>query len=173
MRLAGFAASALDQLLCLLDSPVVRLSARISNAIPGFGKTGNRSALETTHETGFCVQLQTESGIVAQLEIDLACSTPLDTGWMIQGTQGGFGQGAESRTEPDGEVYQVPVDVEPIDPYAELEARLRGDRSTLVPGVVSSIQHEVVVAEFLEAIRIAADAGNVIDVSIGSSECDC
>ncbi|HVW01923.1 MAG TPA: Gfo/Idh/MocA family oxidoreductase [Planctomycetaceae bacterium] len=63
------------------------------------------------HETDRCsLQIEFEVGALARIEIDLASLTPLTTGWMLQGTDGGFAGGRFCRATEEEEFVSSPVD---------------------------------------------------------------
>ena len=85
----------------------------------------------------------------------------------MQFERGGFADGQHSITVEDGEVYHVPVPVEPFDLCANLRASIRNE-DTARTRARSRATHtqEVRVARIIELIRHSHETGQVITCDV-------
>ncbi len=83
---------------------------------------------------GLAVALTRPDGLAAHVVLDVAATLHLDTGWLLSASQGGYANLQETRREPDGETYSVPLEV-PADPWQAVHASLIEQMSHAPPGV--------------------------------------
>jgi predicted dehydrogenase len=144
--LLEFGGTSFDQLLQLIPEPVTRVFAQINRPDP-------RAA-----DDEFRVLLQFENGAVAQVEISLNSFVPLNTGWILNGTHGGYAQGIHYRATAEGELIDAPLAPLPTDEdafYAGLVGHLR--RGEQPPATAAEARRLVAV---LEAVLRSASAGD-------------
>lgn len=154
--LLNFGSPVLDQLLQLVPGKVERLLAQLSR--PQADKP----------DDGFCVLLQFESGASAHVEVSLNSLAPLNTGWILNGSQGGFAQGIHYRASEDGELIDVPLPPLPSDQNS-FDTALIGHLCRGEPLTTSPHEARRVVA-LLEAIQQSAKSGGWVSVEMSRSD---
>jgi predicted dehydrogenase len=127
----------LTQLMQLVDEPVLKIHSTIR---------GN----DVASATASTVLVEFESGATGLIDVDVAATTVMDTGWLLQTTHGGYHNGRQSRIEADGEVYDVPVEVEPRDNYLDLARLLRSDTSVCLEYSRRTVNLELSVARLMD-----------------------
>lgn len=170
--LIAFGSDLLAQTLSLISQPVVRLSATLSHRRPEFGPVETPPGLSraasrpASLDTGFRVWLEFEGGESAHLSVDLAAHADIKTGWMLQTTRGGYRQSRQVLTEPDGEIYDVPVETGSESLLDATLGFLNGDaaidetsEAVQFPESLFSLQTEFRVLQLLAAIRESAVTG--------------
>jgi len=158
------------QLLGLLDERVSAVRGQLSFGRVEFGSaetsTGSRLDVDTP-DSGFLACISFASGATAVVDVSMRCAAPLATGWVIQFERGGFADGHHSITVEDGEVYQVPVLVDPFDPYAHLRASIRSrDFGKTLASSHAALAQEVRLARIIELIRHSHETGQVITCDV-------
>ena len=123
----------LAQLLQLIEEPV----SRIHSTVRGSEMTASTMLVEF------------ESGATGLIDVDLAATTAIDTGWVLQTRQGGYHAGRQSLKEADGEVYELPVLAKPDDPYTRLAWLLRSDTSVRLEHSRRTVRDELKVADLM------------------------
>ena len=167
--LTAFGPDLLAQTLTLIPQPVVRVFATLSYHRPEFGPVeappgvSRVASRPDSVDTGFRVWLEFDSGQTAQLTVDLAAHADVVTGWTLQTTRGGYRQSRQVLTEPDGEIYDVPVEPQPNTLLDAVATFLASDgpaqdeaSSPHLPEPLFSLQTEFRVLKLLEAIRESA-----------------
>lgn len=92
-----FGANCFDQLLQLVPkTPLYVSSALMSDEDPRC-------------QQSFAASIKFAGGITASIGIDQHSFVPLHTGWMLQGTSGGYASSTEYTATPEGEVVDVPL----------------------------------------------------------------
>lgn len=92
----------LDELLLLVPEPMQLTSAPEEF----FDRSKSRDNMRTGLEAKFVFG----NGCIAQLELDRRSMAPLETGWVLEGTQGGFVDQKRYRATSDFELVDVPVE---------------------------------------------------------------
>jgi hypothetical protein len=92
----------LDELLLLVPEPM-----KLTEAAEQFFE---RSETRERVQTGLVAEFVFEKGCVAQLELDRRSLAPLETGWVLEGRQGGFVDRKRYRAIADFELVDVPVE---------------------------------------------------------------
>ncbi|MBI1313332.1 hypothetical protein GC176_18730 [bacterium] len=164
--LTAFGPDLLAQTLVLISQPVVRLFAKLSQVRPEFGPVNGPPGISRVAscpadvDTGFRVWLEFEGGKTAQLCVDLAAHADVTTGWTLQTTRGGYRQSKQVLTEPDGEIYDVPVEFESsslldaVTVFLGAKSSKHGVSATGgVPDSLFSLQTELRVLSLLDVIR--------------------
>ena len=115
----------LAQALTLINEPIKSVTASFDRDPVFFGTTD--SAIEKTPagDTSFHTMIEFESGASVLLDIALSSVAPVSTGWIVQGTRGGYHAARQHITVEDGEIYDVAVEIPPLDPYQQLREQLR------------------------------------------------
>lgn len=166
--LASTGAHHVTQLLTLVDESVVAVRGqldftRVQFGAASAGAASVRSSEEDTVDRGFLASIEFASGTTAVIDVSVSCATPLATGWVVQFERGGFANGQHSITVEDGEIYHVPVEAVPFDPYAELAASIRGwDSQAVQAETHAALRREVRVAKLIQLIRRSHETGQVI-----------
>ena len=88
------------------------------------GERGSVRTITPAGDTEFHAIISFENDATAIIDIGLACPAPYTTGWIVQGNQGGYHSGRQYITVDDGEIYDVAVEVDPLDPYLNLHSIL-------------------------------------------------
>jgi|GEM_PF-1849695 predicted dehydrogenase len=158
------------QLVELLDGRVVAVRGQLSFRRVKFGSAETAADSESNvdaTDSGFLACISFASGATAVVDVSMSCAAPLATGWVMQFERGGFADGQHSITVEDGEIYHVPVPVEPFDPYADLRASIRNE-DTARTQARSRATHtqEIRVARIIELIRHSHDTGQVITCDV-------
>ncbi len=134
----------LDELLLLVSCPVESVTARSI----GDGRS---------------IWVQFADGCRAHVELHRRSLAPLETGWILEGTTGGYADGRRFRAADDYELIDVPVDEVPTDQeafYNSLEATLRGEAP--FPVTNESILR---VLTLRDAIETSLDTGQPVDMA--------
>ncbi|MFP6765174.1 MAG: hypothetical protein VB858_16210 [Planctomycetaceae bacterium] len=105
------------------------------------------------HATAVTVHVQFVSGATALIDVDVASSSSINTGWILQTISGGYHNGHQSQVESDGEVYLVPCESAEADAYAWLAEILNSSPSERVQESEKSVQSEVRTARLLDIVR--------------------
>jgi len=168
--LATMGTHRIAQLLELVEGQVSAVRGQLSFGRVGFGsaETATISRFNVdAPDSGFLAFISFASGATAVVDVGMSCAAPLTTGWVMQFERGGFADGQHSITVEDGEVYHVPVPVEPFDPYADLRASIRNE-DTARNQAASRATHaqEVRVARIIELIRHSHDTGQVVTCDV-------
>lgn len=162
--LRTFGPHCVSQLLELVESPVSSVFGQLHGRRLKFGSTESSCADVAAVDTGFVTTVTFESGVTAMLEMNLCCAAPLATGWVVQFAGGGFADGRHSITVADGEVYQVPVAAEPVDPYDQLAASISAWHDAAVQAQSrKTLARETVVARIIELIRQSHESRQVVE----------
>ena len=149
--LYDFGAHYLDQLLLLVDSPVVDV----------YGDLRMRRMSSEVDDT-FTAMLRLAGGVTAQVEISHADFAPLVTGWLLCGSRGGY-RDFKVYTLEDGEVVESEVERLPTDwdQFYENLGRhlLAGEPLAVTP------EHALKVISVLDAVRRSAECRHVVQLS--------
>lgn len=111
-----------DQLFQLVDSPMESVYA-----------TESRSANDSRNtNSAFLAIINFKNQIQAHIEVNLASPTPINTGWILTGTKGGYRDARRYAIADDGEIFSSPAGVREggIDQYYESlvgHLRINGD----------------------------------------------
>ena len=89
---------------------LVQLLELVPSAVTAIQKTVRADELQSGSATAVTMQIEFDSGASALIDIDLAATATLSTGWHLQTTVGGFARGEQFHRESDGEVFSVPVE---------------------------------------------------------------
>jgi len=146
-----FGAARLDQLRQLVPEAVERVFSRLTYAVPGFQHESAEPAPEA-RVTGLSALIEFSTGTIAELSLDMAAPARLATGWTVQGRSGGYHQGRQSFTVPDGEIYDVPLNSPELDPVEELIRSLRHSPADR-PASVATPGEEAAVLQLMDTIR--------------------
>jgi scyllo-inositol 2-dehydrogenase (NADP+) len=144
-----------DQLLQMTDSPPRSVLTALYRTGPADGP-----------DSGFAALIQFADGITAHIDVHLASPVPMNTGWLLTGTGGGYKPFRRYSVTPEGEVFDVPIDPLPTDWdgfYASLFDRLTDD-----PACSADEQQARCVISLLEAAQESARSGEVVQL-IGRS----
>lgn len=142
------------QAMMLVDEPVRSADSFTSgrSAIQ-FGAGDSIQETLPAADTLVLARLTFESGATALIDIGLSCPVSISTGWIIQGSRGGYHAGRQHITVEDGEIYDVAVDVEPSDPYLNLRERIHNwPGQDGRPQARRLLQFERTVAEVLQEV---------------------
>ncbi len=176
--LTAFAPDLLAQTLALISRRVTRVIGVRSFVRPEFGPVDaevgiSRVATQPAEiDTGFRVWLEFDGGATAHVCVDLAAHADVATGWILQTDRGGYRNSRQVLTEPDGEIYDVPIEPDEgtlIDRVFEFlspvtsEEQGSGGRLT---DALFSVETELRVLRLLEAIRRSDEIKQSLNVSI-------
>ncbi|RMG36815.1 MAG: hypothetical protein D6725_10000 [Planctomycetota bacterium] len=92
-----------------------------------------RAVLTQSFEHGVAAVIRRCDGVAAHLLLDVSATLHCDTGWVLDTSDGGFANFHETRREPDGETYAVPVSC-PHDPWSGIHADLIARCSAVAGG---------------------------------------
>lgn len=109
---------------------------------------------ETKIATSATVALSFESGATASIDIDLAGAVPVDTGWILQKSRGGYQNGRQFLIEPDSEVYDVSAEATIVDPYEHLLRALREPLEARTKAANKSLELELEVSRVLAQLQV-------------------
>ena len=123
--LRNLAGHRIAQVMALVNEPVESSTATFGREAVCFGTGESAQQVLPAGDTTFHLLLKFESGATAVLDLGLSCPVPICTGWIVQGTRGGYHSGKQHITVADGELYDVAVDIEPFDPYRQLHHVIR------------------------------------------------
>lgn len=115
----------LAQSLTLINEPVKSVTARFTRAPVSFGSTESAREITPAGDTNFSAMIEFGSGASALLDIAMSSAAPISTGWIVQGTRGGYHSERQHITVEDGEIYDVAVELDPLDPYQQLREQIR------------------------------------------------
>lgn len=99
--------------------------------------------------TAATIHVEFDNGATGLIDIDIAAATSLHSGWILQATNGGYGNGQQSIVESDGEVYEVPIEIEPVDPYSELTRVLQSSAAERLEISRQSVEAEIQLATLI------------------------
>lgn len=140
-----------DQLLQIAGELPSEISAEL------YRERGSRGA-----ETGFLAILRFSSGLIAHLEVHQTAAFPLQTGWIVVGSEGCAANDRNFTVATDGEVIDVPLSPATDDAAAfhtAVVAHLRGT----APNPVPAEQARDTIA-LIEAVRRSAQTGRPANV---------
>ncbi|NQV24915.1 MAG: Gfo/Idh/MocA family oxidoreductase [Rhodopirellula sp.] len=141
------------QVLTLISEPVKSVTANFGREPVCFGTGDTAQQVTPTGDT--CCQLffTFESGATALIDVDLACPAPISTGWIVQGTCGGYHSKRQHITVEDGEIYDVAVELAPFDPYLNLHSTIRNwPETSLQKLCLNQLQLELEITRILQPI---------------------
>ncbi len=142
----------LDQLMRLVNEPLARVFGIINHGQLCFDSLST-CGKPAECDTGFLAIIEFQSGVTAQVEIDLASSvTGQGAQWNLQGERGGYAAGKQSILEPDGEVFEVDVQATVTDPYESLRS----------VNAATDIDSMVAVARLIAAIKRSNETREVV-----------
>ena len=95
---------------------------------------------------GVTVDIEFSGGIQARLELDHLSWAPLETGWVLEGSRGGYVGGKWYRGSPDSELIDVLVDC----PYLDQQS----DTDQLLARLLESGPDEAEIAHLQRAVRL-------------------
>lgn len=95
-----FVAHALDQLVQLVPSRPIRVSAM-----------GSPGVSDLFADDSLLLRIVFESGCLAEIDIRLDSPTPLQNGWTLTSERGGYANGRQYTLTDDGEVFDSPVTI--------------------------------------------------------------
>lgn len=162
--LIEFGAHYFDQLLQLVPDPVSSVFAQIPGA-----DTSTSKRLETITpdvknvENAFLAVVTFAGGLSARIDVNLASPVPLDTGWTLIGSDGGYRDFRRYELTEDGEVFDTSLDSVATDwdqYYAGIVGHLREGSA---PPVTAEQARRVV--GLIEATRRSAQSGQVVCVN--------
>ncbi len=148
-----FGAHYFDQLLQLVKSPIESVYARVCGIADGLPDS----------ERAFLAIINFTNGVQAHIEVNLSSPAPVNSGWLLTGTNGGFCNGRQYLLEDDGEIYSSPVELPQggIDRYYEsLVGHLRSEGDVPIPA-----EEGRRVIELIETARKSAATSKVVVVS--------
>ena len=102
----------LDELLQLVPEPVVSVFAHHTGRLP----------TQVNQARGGWVSILFANGCQAWLELNRHSLAPLETGWVMEGTEAGFADGKRYQSGPDYELIDVPVEDQSTDQTAFYDA---------------------------------------------------
>jgi scyllo-inositol 2-dehydrogenase (NADP+) len=106
--LIEFGVDYLDQLLTLVAAPVTSVFAQFpKTAVPSDTAT---HALTPFGGDAFVINATFANGVCGRVDVNQSSPVPLDTGWALIGTDGGYREFQQYRLNADGEVYDAPED---------------------------------------------------------------
>lgn len=149
---AGLASRYVDQLLQLVTGSPQRVWAR-------------RETDDAGRETGFQMAVESANGATGFLDVSLTSLARIQTGWLLEGTAGGYLPHSRFRVTAEGEVVETPLEplcTAPEGYYAALVKHLREGVPCPAPAA-----EEVRVVEVLEAARMAAREGGCVELENG------
>lgn len=164
--LATIGPHVIDQFLQLADRPIEWLHGRLFHGLPEFAELADSDdpVLRVGEiDTGFRMNCGLEGGAVAEIEVDLACATRFSTGWVLQGTHGGFVDGRQTLTVEDGEIYDVPVEAASVDSCANCLETVRAWSSDAARARTSAAHDRAVrTGRIISLIRQSATRNEVL-----------
>lgn len=95
-----FVAHALDQLVMLIPSRPISVTATDDPSAPGADLFASDSLV---------LRIEFESGCQAEIDIRLDSSTPFQSGWVLMAERGGYVNGRQYTLTDEGEVFDSPV----------------------------------------------------------------
>lgn len=132
---------------------LAQLLELVPAAVTAIQKTVRTDELQSEVATALTLQIEFDSGATALIDIDLAATATLNTGWHLQTTAGGFARGEQFQRESDGEVYSVPVESFPETgaphQYSQLAEMLRSSSENQLTFATKSIQRELAIVDLL------------------------
>lgn len=135
----------LDELLLLVPHPVTAITARPT--------WRNRGGEFSTDPSGLSVWVTFATGCQAWLELDRQSLAPVETGWVLDGTQAGFANGLRLEPGSDHELIDIPVEEQTTDQDAFYNALVETIRTGAeFPVTLESVQR---VVELMETINAA------------------
>ena len=142
------------QAVTLINEPVKTITAGFRREPISFGEREPFHKVTPNGDTNFHAVIDFENEATAVNDIGLACPAPFSTGWIVQGNKGGYHSERQYITVDDGEIYDVAVEIEPFDPYLNLNEQVTkwGDQSTKDDSQ-ARLQSELKLAELLNAIQ--------------------
>lgn len=114
------------QAIALINEPI--LSVECISSSRHAVEFGTAESLQESSPDGDTVchaVIRFEDGITAIIDLGLSCSVSVSTGWIVQGSRGGYHAGRQHITVEDGEIYDVAVDTDSFDPYLNLQRLIR------------------------------------------------
>jgi predicted dehydrogenase len=143
----------LAQALTLINEPVKSVTASFGRAPVSFGTTESAKEITPAGDTSVHVIIEFESGASALLDIALSSVAPISTGWIMQGTRGGYHSERQHITVEDGEIYDVAVEIIPLDPYQHLREQLQHwPEPSAIKNCQTQLHREAAVASILRQI---------------------
>lgn len=152
--LRDLAGHRIAQALALIGSPVVSVSAVSSRESVSFGMGESIPEVVPDGDTAMHIMLSCENGGSVMLDLGLSCVAPVNTGWIVQGEQGGYSSERQYITVEDGEIYDVAVEVDPIDLYQQLGETIRSwNEASTREECIRRLHREMDVADILQQIH--------------------
>ena len=132
-----FIAHALDQLVLLIPSRPIRVTATSESGVSGRDLFPGNSLM---------LHIVFESGCQAEIDIRLDSPAPFQSGWMLTGERGGYAKGRQYTLTDEGEVFDSPVTttdaLEEVDQFEWLARQIRFG----VPDAAEEVRARSVVA---------------------------
>ncbi|MDA0285263.1 MAG: Gfo/Idh/MocA family oxidoreductase [Planctomycetota bacterium] len=165
--LQDLAGHRLAQALTLLDEPVKSVTAGFRRESVGFGIGESAREVTPAGENSLHAVIEFVGGASVLLDISIAAVVPISTGWIVQGTRGGYRSDRQYITVEDGEIYDVAVVVESLDPYQRLRTIITSwPNETIQVESQERLQLEFRVAKLLARIR---DSNRLSQMLIGDT----
>jgi predicted dehydrogenase len=116
----------------------------------------------TTDPASYCLIFKFPSGLVAHLERRQGSGIPLEMGWTIGSLAGGYAHGHRHIKTPEGELYDVPVEL-PAMSHDPLAAALEH----LSPAIGSepAARHVFQILEIQKVIQHSARTGEIVPLA--------
>lgn len=142
------------QSLRLMGSSILSVSAVSNRDSVLFGTGESTQEVLPDVDTTMHVVLSCKNGGSIVLDLSLSCVAPVNTGWIVQGTQGGYYSERQYITVDDGEIYDVAVELAPCDLYQHLRDTIHGwDDVSVREECQNRLRMELDVADVLQQIR--------------------
>ena len=138
-----------DQLLKLIPFPIRCVYAQVPDLCNEMSADP-----KSPSSWSFCVMIEFANDVTAQVEVHRASTVPLDTGWVLLGTRGGYRKFRRYEITDAGEVFDVPIEPHPTNCdlfYEQLATHLRDNAPSPVP-----LEESTRVVALIEAIRESA-----------------
>jgi hypothetical protein len=114
---------------------------------------------------GYSLILHFPSGLIAHLERRRGSAVPLEIGWTITGTTGGYSNGHRHIKTEAGELYDVPVEIPALEPLSIFDPLKILDQTA---GDERSARHIENVLKTLKAISQSAATRQIVKIEEGS-----
>lgn len=141
------------QAMSLTNAPVKNSTGHFRKDELVLGERGLVRHVLAEGDTSCHLVIEFENDATAIIDISLACPAPYSTGWIMQGNQGGYHSERQYITVDDGEIYDVAVEVEPLDPYLNLYSVLNNwPNPELQNQCLDQLRAELELAKLLQSI---------------------
>lgn len=148
----SFSSHRIDQLLELMPGRPESVFARLS--------TAGRELSETVVRGPLTLIVAFDDGATALVEINLGSLTPLQTGWVLAGTEGDYERFRRYEVTDEGEVFGVPVDTIGDERVGGLYEQLLQNVEDPADAIAAACNARDVVVMF-EAVRESLRSGQV------------